>query len=245
MQAHIYSIKGMVTELFQAFKGISSLTPSVTPKPDREKGIARDTDESPRKLMPASKEVRQDTDTPVVQEEATKDRVDPKILARKKGVCRGTDKRNFDVHKPFRFTDFGITKWDELREIIPRKKNKVVEDLMNSLSKKYEKLRATTEELGIRSSLPEPRKVLSLTSGRKRKAQDMEPEVHIPRLESFQRMSDIHKVDVDTLLSYLVMDSNFNTPANTRFCLVLRSLIKSHPDKEMLNVGIKSLLDVV
>ncbi|GJX45155.1 hypothetical protein Tco_0261831 [Tanacetum coccineum] len=62
-------------------------------------------------------------------------------------VFRVIDKRNFDVHKPFKFGDFGITKWDELRDIIPKKKNKVVEDLMNSLSKKYKRLRATHDDL--------------------------------------------------------------------------------------------------
>ncbi|GKE38471.1 hypothetical protein Tco_1461876 [Tanacetum coccineum] len=113
-------------------------------------------------------------------------------------VYRGDDRRNFEVHNPFRFGDFEVTKWDELNEIIPKKKNKVV--------------------------------VLSLTLGKKRKAQELEPEVRIPTLEcnrslpegvqfvnnqviehpenkilfidvfsdeAFQRMSDIHKVDVE------------------------------------------------
>ncbi|GJY55729.1 hypothetical protein Tco_0454844 [Tanacetum coccineum] len=98
-------------------------------------------------------------------------------------VFRGTDKRNFDVHTPFKFGNFGITEWDELRDIIPKKKNKVVKDLMNSLKK---------------------------------------------------GMSDIHKVDVETLLTYLVMASNISTLANQRFCETLRSLIDSHSDKEKL-----------
>ncbi|GJZ92546.1 hypothetical protein Tco_0664611 [Tanacetum coccineum] len=76
-------------------------------------------------------------------------------------VYRGTDKRNFDVHKPFKFGDFDV--------------------------------------FGD---------------------------------EAFQRMNDIHKVDGDTLLTYLMMASNVSTPANQRFCLALRSLIDSHPDKE-------------
>ncbi|GJU43167.1 hypothetical protein Tco_1200433 [Tanacetum coccineum] len=49
-------------------------------------------------------------------------------------VYRGTAGRNFDVHKPFLFGAFGISELDELREIIPKKKNTVVKDLMNSLS---------------------------------------------------------------------------------------------------------------
>ncbi|GJV66089.1 hypothetical protein Tco_1476917 [Tanacetum coccineum] len=54
--------------------------------------------------------------------------------------------------------------------------------------------------------------------------------------ETFQRMSDIHKVDVDTLLSYLVMASNIGTSANKRLCTVMRSMIESHPDKEKLKL---------
>ncbi|GJQ98085.1 hypothetical protein Tco_0009224 [Tanacetum coccineum] len=46
-------------------------------------------------------------------------------------VYRGTDGRNFDVHKPIAFGAFGISELDELREIIPKNKNAVVQDWMN------------------------------------------------------------------------------------------------------------------
>ncbi|GJY55314.1 hypothetical protein Tco_0454429 [Tanacetum coccineum] len=98
-------------------------------------------------------------------------------------VFRGTDKRNFDVHNPFNFGDFSVTEWDKLRGIIPKKKNQVVKDLMNSLSKRYEKLRTTHGELGISSSLSAPGQVLSITLGRKRKIQEPEPEIRIPSLK--------------------------------------------------------------
>ncbi|GJS16696.1 hypothetical protein Tco_0411168 [Tanacetum coccineum] len=52
--------------------------------------------------------------------------------------------------------------------------------------------------------------------------------------EAFQRMSDINKVRVDALLTYLVMASNITTPENTRFCLKLRKLIEDHPNQEKL-----------
>nr|GFB63325.1 hypothetical protein [Tanacetum cinerariifolium] len=45
---------------------------------------------------------------------------------------------------------------DELREIIPKKKNAMVKYLMNSLSQRYERLRQIPEELGIQSALPTP-----------------------------------------------------------------------------------------
>nr|GEY20123.1 ribonuclease H-like domain-containing protein [Tanacetum cinerariifolium] len=51
---------------------------------------------------------------------------------------RCTDGRNFDVHKPFLFRAFGISELDKLKEIILKKKNTVVKDLMNSLSQRCE-----------------------------------------------------------------------------------------------------------
>nr|GEZ26255.1 uncharacterized mitochondrial protein AtMg00810-like [Tanacetum cinerariifolium] len=44
-------------------------------------------------------------------------------------VYRNNDKRDFDVHNPFKFADFGITKLDELDPIIEKKKNSIVKDL--------------------------------------------------------------------------------------------------------------------
>nr|GEU34194.1 protein kinase superfamily protein [Tanacetum cinerariifolium] len=52
--------------------------------------------------------------------------------------------------------------------------------------------------------------------------------------EAFQRMNDMHKVDIETLLAYLVMASNNTTPKNQRFCLKLRGLIGNHPNQEKL-----------
>nr|GFA55452.1 hypothetical protein [Tanacetum cinerariifolium] len=82
-----------------------------------------------------------------------------------------------------KFGDFGVTEWDESGAIIPKKKNKVVEYLMNSLCKKYERLKETPSELEIKSTLPPPEKVPSLSLSRKRKALELEPNVCIPSLE--------------------------------------------------------------
>ncbi|GJV29427.1 hypothetical protein Tco_1385875 [Tanacetum coccineum] len=182
-------------------------------------------------------------------------------------VYIGNDQRNFDIHNPFKFGDFRVIELDESGPIIQKKKNKMVGELMTSLGKRYERLKKIPKELRITPTLPTPRQVLSLTLGRKRKVQELEPKTRILVLEcnislpegipfvnnlvieqpengmffidvfgdeAFQRMSDIHKVDVETLLTYLVMASNISTPANQRFCLALRSLIESHPDKEKL-----------
>nr|GEY10214.1 hypothetical protein [Tanacetum cinerariifolium] len=155
-------------------------------------------------------------------------------------VYRGGDGRNFDTHKPFLFGAFGISELDKLREIIPKKKNAMVKDLMNSLSQRCERLRQIPRELGIQSAPPAPKQSPSQTSERKRKHMKLEPETRIPGLEcnqtllenvmfvnnmvieepeyrifftdefgdqAFQRWSDINKVGMEALLSYLVWSS--------------------------------------
>ncbi|GJY70528.1 hypothetical protein Tco_0474231 [Tanacetum coccineum] len=180
-------------------------------------------------------------------------------------VFRGNDQRNFNVFNPLKFDDFGVTELDKLGPIIQNKKNKVVGDLMTSLGKRYERLKKIPTKLRITPTLPDLGQVLSLTSGRKRKIQELEPETRILGLEcnrslpegipfvknlvieqsengkffidvfgyeAFQRTSDIHKVNIETLLTNLVMALNISTPANQRFYLALRRLIESHLDQE-------------
>ncbi|GJU91791.1 hypothetical protein Tco_1304214 [Tanacetum coccineum] len=100
-------------------------------------------------------------------------------------VYRGTDRRNFEVHNPFAFGAFGITELDELREIIPKKKNIVVKDLMNSLCIRYKRIKKIPNELGIQSALPAlvPEEAPPQVLGRKRKHMELEPEVKVPGLD--------------------------------------------------------------
>nr|GFB09556.1 hypothetical protein [Tanacetum cinerariifolium] len=51
---------------------------------------------------------------------------------------------------------------------------------------------------------------------------------------AFQRWNDIHKVGVDSLVSYLVMASMVKTGENAIFSLKLRKLIVDHLDQEKL-----------
>nr|GEU81038.1 hypothetical protein [Tanacetum cinerariifolium] len=182
-------------------------------------------------------------------------------------VYRGTDGRNFDTHKPFLFGAFGISKLDKLREIIPNKKNTMVKDLMNSLSRRCERLRQIPGEIGIQSALPVPKQAPSQTLERKQKHMKLEPETRIPGLEcnrtlfenvmfvnnmvieepeygifftnefgdqAFQRWSDINKVGMEALVSYLVAASMVKSLENARFSMKLRKLIAEHPDQEKL-----------
>ncbi|GJR49228.1 hypothetical protein Tco_1399749 [Tanacetum coccineum] len=165
-------------------------------------------------------------------------------------VYKGNNGRNFKVHEPFLFGAFGISKLDELREIIPKKKNVVVKDLMNSLSRRYKRLQQ-----------------IPSSSGKKRKHMELEPKTRIPGLEcnqalpknvsfvnnmiikepeygifftdefgdqAFQRWSDINKVGMEALVSYLVATSMVKSPENARFSIKLRKLIAEHPDQEKL-----------
>ncbi|GKA62503.1 hypothetical protein Tco_0762022 [Tanacetum coccineum] len=51
---------------------------------------------------------------------------------------------------------------------------------------------------------------------------------------AFQRWDDIHKVGIDSLISYLVMTSMVKTKENARFSLRLRKIIADHLDQDKL-----------
>ncbi|GKF50362.1 hypothetical protein Tco_0146829 [Tanacetum coccineum] len=118
-------------------------------------------------------------------EKITDIRIHPNTKAMVILVFRVTNKRTFNVYNSFAFGEFGLSELDEPREIIPKKKNTMVKDLMNSLGKRYDRLRKIPEELGIKSALPTIvyEQATSKPLSRKRKMIELEPEVRIPRLE--------------------------------------------------------------
>nr|GEW12820.1 hypothetical protein [Tanacetum cinerariifolium] len=156
-------------------------------EPDKEEQIKKDEEEA--RLNAISTEVIK-----VVSKEAKKLGIHPKeaITTKagelfKKGehevLKRQHTEKKFDVHRPFLLGAFGISELDELREIFPKKKNIMVKNLMNSLSRRYERLRQIPRELGIQSALPAPEQAPSQTSKRKQKHMKLEPETSIPGLE--------------------------------------------------------------
>ncbi|GJV86885.1 hypothetical protein Tco_1530823 [Tanacetum coccineum] len=102
---------------------------------------------------------------------------------------------------------------------------------MTSLGTRYEHLKKIPEELGIQSALPAPEHAQSQSSGRKKSIWNWSLK---SKFLDWSRMNDMHKVNIETLLTYLVMDSNITTPENTRFCLKLRNMIAEHPNQEKL-----------
>nr|GEY75229.1 hypothetical protein [Tanacetum cinerariifolium] len=122
--------------------------------------------------------------------------IDVKIYPNTKHVVltmyKNNDKRNFEVHNPFKFGEFRITELDELGLIIEKKKNSSVKDLMTSLGKRYERLKKIPKELRIQSALPAlvPGQVASQFSRRKRKHRKLEPDIKVPGLEFNRSLPD-------------------------------------------------------
>nr|GEV48607.1 retrovirus-related Pol polyprotein from transposon TNT 1-94 [Tanacetum cinerariifolium] len=146
-------------------------------------------------------------------------------------VYKVNDKRNFQVHNPFKFIDFRLTEQDGLGPIIQNKKNTTVKDLMTSLVKRYERLKKIPEELRMQSL---PKGVPFVNN-----MVIEEPECGIFFTDvfgdqAFQIWNDTHKVGVDSLVSYLVMASMVKTPENAKFGLKLKKLIVEHHDQEKL-----------
>ncbi|GJZ74231.1 hypothetical protein Tco_0638377 [Tanacetum coccineum] len=54
------------------------------------------------------------------------------------------------------------------------------------------------------------------------------------RDQAFQRLSDINKVGMEALVSYLVAASMVKSTKNARFSMKLRKLIAEHTDQEKL-----------
>ncbi|GJZ29133.1 putative reverse transcriptase domain-containing protein [Tanacetum coccineum] len=61
--------------------------------------------------------------------------------------------------------------------------------------------------------------------------------------QAFQRWSDIDKVGMEALVSYLVVASMVKSPKNARFNLKLKKLIVEHPNQEKLNRSVSYLQD--
>ncbi|GJV15498.1 3-oxoacyl-[acyl-carrier-protein] synthase II, chloroplastic-like protein [Tanacetum coccineum] len=152
-------------------------------------------------------------------------------------IYKGTDGRNFDVHKPFAFGEFGISDLDELGEIIPKKKNTVVKDLMNSLARRKKK----HMELELETKIPglECNQALSKNVSFVNNMVIKEREYGIFFTDvfgdqAFQRWSDIDRVGMEALVSYLVAASMVKSSENRRFSIKLKKLIAEHPDQEKL-----------
>ncbi|GKC25443.1 hypothetical protein Tco_1027593 [Tanacetum coccineum] len=173
-------------------------------------------------------EVRQDPDAPFIKKQKVELNVLNKERLEKLAKAKELRKKRIDQHK---WTTSSRLKPEAITNIHihPNKKPVIITVYIDNDRRNfniYNPFKFGDFEVTEFDELASEQ-VPSQISGRKRNVQELEP-------EAFQRISDIHKVDVETLLSYMVMSSNVNTPANQRLCIVLRSLIDNHPDKEKL-----------
>ncbi|GJZ48416.1 hypothetical protein Tco_0602248 [Tanacetum coccineum] len=196
------------------------------------KGIATDEQlESTKKVVPTSKGVREDPDEPI--------RV-PYMINEKMhyltnyGINAHLEKEDTIKKAVEEAKMFEMTKTE-------KKKNTIINDLMISLGKRYERLKKIPKELGIQSALPAPilKQAPSQSSGRKRKHMELEPEIKVPGLECDRSLPEgvpfmNNMVGIDSLVSYLVMASMIKTPKNARFSLKLNKLIAEHLDQKKL-----------
>ncbi|GKB67200.1 hypothetical protein Tco_0928612 [Tanacetum coccineum] len=109
---------------------------------------------------------------------------------------------------------------------------------MTSLSKKYDRLKVISIELGIHPTLSAPKQVPSLSSGRKRKTQELEPEVRIPGLECNRSLPKGVNFVNNNVIEHLEQGIFFID------VFVMRSMIESHPDEEKLKLK-KVMLEAI
>nr|GEW67767.1 hypothetical protein [Tanacetum cinerariifolium] len=131
-------MKSMMTEMYHAFKGQPPSAPSssqtitlaLTDIPTNVEGENIETaTEEPTTKVPVIKE-------PVVNQPIPKEG---------------------PSHTEGETANIIFKELDELREIIPKRKNNVVSLMMNSFGKRYEKVKKLPEELGMQLALPPPK----------------------------------------------------------------------------------------
>ncbi|GJW14802.1 probable polyribonucleotide nucleotidyltransferase 1, chloroplastic [Tanacetum coccineum] len=117
----------------------------------------------------------------------------------------------------FKFSDFGLSKWDAINAIIPTKRNKYVKDMITSLRNKYEKLKEIPEVAYDLRISPFLVQVLLLPKEKRGKTKET---------------------------MNMVMASNFKSDANLRFSMLMSKMINERLDKDRIlskRVKLKSL----
>ncbi|GJY42243.1 hypothetical protein Tco_0429513, partial [Tanacetum coccineum] len=136
-------------------------------------------------------------------------------------VFRGTDGRNFDVHKPFAFA-LSVPAPKQASSKSSRKKRKHMELEPEIKIPRLECNRALPENVSFVNNM-----VIEDPEHRIFSTDEFDN-------QAFQRWSDIDKVRMEALVSYLVAVSMVQSPENARFSMKLKKLIAEHPDQEKL-----------
>nr|GEW10702.1 copia protein [Tanacetum cinerariifolium] len=231
------------------------------PRVPQREGKAIATDDQPKvqtKLVRASKIVREDLDEPisVIQEEAEKIGLDSKtIISTKAGekFKKAHDakhqvlkrehslksKRAMELRKK-RFEQYIWTTSSRLRpepitdSALPAPTPEQAPSESSGRKRKHMELQPKIKVHGLECNRSLPKGILFVNN-----MVIEEPEYGIFFTDvfgdqAFQRWNYIHKVRVDSLVSYLVMALVIKTQKNAMFSLKLRKLIIEHPDQKNL-----------
>nr|GEV65005.1 ABC transporter B family member 29, chloroplastic isoform X1 [Tanacetum cinerariifolium] len=147
---------------------------------------------------------------------------EPSVPQREGKVYRGTDGRNFDVHKPFLFGAFALPAPEQASCQASGRKRKHMKLETETRISGLECNRALLENVPFVNNMV---------------IEDSEYRIFFTNEfgdQAFQRWSDIDKVGIEALVSYLVVASMVKSPENTRFSMKLRKLVAEHPDQEKL-----------
>ncbi|GKE11515.1 hypothetical protein Tco_1415066 [Tanacetum coccineum] len=238
-------VEKSVQEPVRASSQFQPQFPLVAPKADKGKGIATDDVKSPKKLVKASSKVHLGPDEPVREEKMKKADEEAKQLAISNPELIKVIHKEASKAKINPTTLGGAKGGQEFKKIQDAKIREHSQKIKKAMKLKKKRLdqhikRKIMElELEIRIPGLECNKSLPKNVPFFNNMVTEEPEYRMFFIDvfgdqAFQRMNDIHKFNIETLLTYLVMASNITTPENTRFCLKLRKLIENYLDQEKL-----------
>nr|GEZ41705.1 concanavalin A-like lectin/glucanase domain-containing protein [Tanacetum cinerariifolium] len=156
-------------------------------------------------------------------------------------VYRNNDIKNFELYKEFKFSDFGITEWDEFGPILRKKQNKVIPEMINSLilqnfsrrERKAVELEPETFIIGLHCNRQVPKGVKF-----KENKVIKEPAISLFFIDefidaAFHRVCDIHLVEATTLLAYKIIAFIDKSASNQKFMALMDKMISERPNKHV------------
>ncbi|GJR18579.1 hypothetical protein Tco_0967106 [Tanacetum coccineum] len=170
-------------------------------------------------------------------ERITDVRIHPNTKPIVASIFRDNDKRNFDVHQPFNKRYERLKKIPEelgIQSALPALVPKQASSQSLGRKRKHMELEPEVKVPGLECNRSLPKGVPFFNY-----MVIEEPEYEIFFIDvfgdrAFQRWDDIHKVRVDSLVSYMLMASMVKIEENVRFSLKLRKMIADHPDQDKL-----------
>ncbi|GJY34739.1 zinc finger, CCHC-type containing protein [Tanacetum coccineum] len=146
-------------------------------------------------------------------------------------VYKNNNVKDFELHREFIFGDFGIGEWYELGFILKSQKNKVVPDMLRSLSNMYAKLKEISKSLNIDVLISLPLQDTSLPKQKKRKTMELESETYIVSLH----YNRVQLKGVKFIENIVIEEPEFSELPARLFNLSLRRKTHHSPRRNSMN----------